>query len=185
VTSSLGPSAKVRNTTRHQLVATNAAIGTGASPVRGLGCMRVTTAMPLVPQPAATPAPQTSPAISQASGPVLSLANPNPGDLLPIGNIYVSGVAYDPAAPQGTDGVDSLEFFLDSRDSGGTNLDSGIPNGDQSFNIKIAIPSNMSGGHTFYAYAQSSITGITGTETVASVPVFVGIAPTPTPRPTS
>ena len=50
------------------------------------------------------------------------------------------------------------------------------------FAVKASIPNSISGGHDFVAYARSALTG---EETVVSVPVFVGAAPTATPRPTS
>ena len=76
--------------------------------------------------------------------------------------------------------VDSVEMFLDSRDSGGTVLGSGAPGSDHTFTIKVTLPAGANGGHTFYAYAHASVSG---QETVSSVPVYVGAAPTATPRP--
>jgi hypothetical protein len=113
--------------------------------------------------------------------PVLSLGNPNAGDLVPFGDVFVDGIAYDPSASTG-DGVDSVELFLDSRDSGGTLVGSGVPAADHSFKIKTTLHTNNSGSHNFFAYAHSSVTG---QETVTEVPVFVGISPTATPRPTN
>jgi hypothetical protein len=106
-----------------------------------------------------------------------------PGDLLPDGDMYVQDVAYDQNAAAGTAGVDSVEVFLDSRDTGGILLGQGVPGSDHGFNIKINIPSSGNGTHTLYAYAYSSLTG---QDTVVSVAkVYVGAAPTPTPRPVS
>jgi hypothetical protein len=44
------------------------------------------------------------------------------------------------------------------------------------------VPTGASGGHTFMAYARSALTG---QEIQVAIPVFIGAAPTPTPRPTS
>lgn len=133
--------------------------------------------------PTVVTAPQSLPGLAQSSAPVLSLANPNPGDLLPYGDMYLQGVAYDPNAPAGSDGVDSVEVFLESRDSGGLLLGQGVPASDHTFSIKSTIPSGISGTHTLFAYAHSSVTG---QEIVVSVsPVNVGVAPSPTPRPVS
>ena len=62
------------------------------------------------------------PASAQSSqGPVLIVANPNPGDTLPRGKTYFFGVAYDPSgmstkfAPAG---VDRVEAYAGDRDNG-------------------------------------------------------------------
>jgi hypothetical protein len=120
------------------------------------------------------------------AAPVLSLGNPSSGNVLPLGDLIIQGQAFDPAATSGS-GIDSVELFLDSRDNGGMSLGSGVPgdNGASNarmFSIKASIPSSANGGHDFVAYAHSSITG---QETVVSVPIFIGAAPTPTPRPKS
>jgi hypothetical protein len=144
--------------------------------------------------PASTVAAATSSTTSATSaqlpvshaGPVLSLANPSAGDVLLNGDVIIEGTAFDPAATDGA-GVDRVELFLDSRDAGGLSLGSGSPgaNGASSaraFHIKVTVPTNANGGHTFYAYAHSAVTG---QETVVSVPLYVGTPPTPTPRPAS
>ena len=123
--------------------------------------------------------------ISQAP-PVLSVANPSAGGLLPVGDLIVEGQAFDPGASSGS-GIDSVELFLDSRDSGGILLGSGVPGNNgapdrRTFVITASIPSNANGGHDFVVYARSATTG---EETVVSTPVFIGAAPTPTPHPTS
>ena len=137
--------------------------------------------------PVAAAAPATSSSAGQAattaavpSGPpVLDLGNPHPGDILSNGDLFIDGVAFDPSANQGS-GIDRVEVFLDSRDQGGQPLGSGTPGAGNAFNIKATVPSAANGGHNLVVYARSSITG---QETVQSVPVFVGAAPTPTPRP--
>ena len=144
-----------------------------------------------------TTAPVTAPAVAQSGAPVLQLANPNPGDTLLLGDYIISGLAYAPgqSGSQGV-GVDRVEFFLGSRDAGGTFLGSAVPgqSGDLNatpgsllamggFVTRVTVPNqNRGGSTTFFAYAHSSVTG---QETVVSVPVSVGAPPTPTPRPSS
>jgi hypothetical protein len=93
--------------------------------------------------------------------------------------MFIDGVAFDPSASQ-TGGIDRVELFLDNRDEGGQPLGSGVPGAGNAFKIKATLPSSANGGHNLVAYARSSVTG---QETVQSVPVFIGAAPTPTPRP--
>jgi hypothetical protein len=143
-------------------------------------CQGSSTVAPAAPATANATS-QSQPATSARTAPVLSLANPSAGDVLATGDVIIEGTAFDPSATQGS-GVDRVELFLDSRDSGGMSLGSGTPDANHTFTIKVSVPSNASGGRTFYAYAESSVTG---QEAVASVPVFVGVAPTPTPRPKS
>jgi hypothetical protein len=116
--------------------------------------------------------------------PVLSLANPAPGAVLPVADLLVEGLAYDPAAGTRA-GVDRVSIFLDSRDSGGIEIGSGVPgvgSNPRAFQITARFPSNANGQHNFVVYARSSVDG---QEAIASVPVFIGAAPTPTPRPLS
>ncbi|HLZ25838.1 MAG TPA: hypothetical protein VKV73_00785 [Chloroflexota bacterium] len=112
------------------------------------------------------------------SGPVLDLANPSAGDLLSPGDYVVSGVARDPAAPSG-DGIDRIELFLGNRDLGGTEVGTAIPQQGM-FAVTAKLPTSISGGTNFFAYAHSAVSG---QEVAVSVPVFLGAAPTPTPRP--
>ena len=123
---------------------------------------------------------------SSHAAPVLSVANPSAGGVLPVGDLIVEGQAFDPSVDSGS-GVDSVELFLDSRDSGGISLGSGVPGDNgapngRTFVIKANIPSTANGGHDFVVYARSAATG---EETIVSTPVFIGAAPTPTPRPRS
>jgi hypothetical protein len=121
------------------------------------------------------------------AAPVLELANPASGGVLTTGDVIIEGVAYDPAATDGA-GIDRVELFLDSRDSGGLSLGSTVPGANgalspRSFRITAEIPTGTNGGHSIVAYARSAVTG---QETVFTVPdVFFGAAPTPTPRPKS
>jgi hypothetical protein len=113
-----------------------------------------------------------------ASGPILDLANPSAGDLLSPGDYIVSGVARDPSASSG-DGIDRVELFLGNRDLGGTEVGSAVPQ-QGTFEVTAKLPTNVTGGMSFFAYAHSAVTG---QEVAVAVPVFLGAAPTPTPRP--
>jgi hypothetical protein len=139
-------------------------------------------------------APVTAPAVAisgppevGAGAPVLQLGHPNAGDTLLLGDYVVSGLAYVPGLAGGA-GVDHVDFFLGSRDAGGTFLGSAVPGQSAGlavggFATRITVPNQNRGGTTmFFAYAQNSVTG---QETVVTVPVSVGVAPTPTPRPTN
>jgi hypothetical protein len=101
-----------------------------------------------------------------------SLGNPSSGDVVLNGDYMVSGAAGS--------AIDRVQLFLDSRDTGGgTHLATVVPQNGV-FSTVVTIPAGAAGGHTFTAYAHSSLTG---QETVVTVPIFVGAAPTPTPRP--
>jgi hypothetical protein len=151
-----------------------------------------TTTAPGPAAPVASP-PATAAAGPQAllqlpgtHAPVLSVANPTADNLVPAGDLIVEGEAFDPSATSGS-GIDSVELFLGSRESGGISVGSGVPGDNgapnpRTFVIKANIPSNVNGEHDFVVYARSAATG---EETVVSSPVFVGLAPTPTPRPHS
>ena len=60
----------------------------------------------------------TAPMMSTSAVPFLQLANPSAGDVLPTGDIIITGSAYDPAAMSGA-GIDRVELFLDPRENGG------------------------------------------------------------------
>ena len=124
--------------------------------------------------------------------PVLQVANPGPGALLPSGDIVISGVAFDPTATEGA-GVTRVDLFLGDRDQGGLYLGSAVPGEDvmagltpgsqaamQSFQVKVLIPTNLTGGMDLRAYAHSALTG---KETVVSTPIYLAIAPTPMATP--
>jgi hypothetical protein len=122
---------------------------------------------------------QTAPAASGCSAIHFELANPSPASELNPGGLVVQGIAMDSSAQQGL-GIDRVDFFLDSRDSGGTSIGSAVPGlvpgpfGPASFQTTISVPNQM-GGHDLFAYAHSSVNGA---ESVISVPVAVGEDPT-------
>jgi hypothetical protein len=123
--------------------------------------------------PASAPAPAAGlPAVTQP-GPslVLSLANPQPNDLLPRGKYIMQGQAFDRAANSGT-GVDRVSVFVDDRDSGGQHVGDAILGqpGLTGFTVTADL-SRIAGGHTLYVYARSAVSG---REAVISFPVRVG-----------
>jgi hypothetical protein len=135
--------------------------------------------------PAATAQPVTVP----TAMPVVQLANPTAGDVLPIGDYVITGTAFDPAATQGA-GISHVDLFLGRRDSGGTFLGSAVPGQDTianvtpgsrlaetGFQMTVTLPSGAV-ADDLVAYAYSSVTGQEGS---TLLPVYIGVAPTPTP----
>jgi hypothetical protein len=111
---------------------------------------------------------------------VLRVDNPKSGDLLPVGDTIINGVAFDPAAPAGTSGIDQVTIFNGRREEGGRFMGSGAPGPGGAFAIKATVNANMNGANTLAVYAHSSVTG---QDSVVTIPVFLGSPPTPTPRP--
>jgi hypothetical protein len=108
----------------------------------------------------------------------LELANPSPGSRVEPGNYVVQGRATDVRAQRGT-GIDRIDFFLDSRASGGrfvgtANPDAAPgPSGPTSFQATLSLP-RLIGGHDLFAYARSAVTG---QESVVSMPIALGQDP--------
>jgi hypothetical protein len=140
--------------------------------------------------PGAAGAAVTAPATGAANAcPVLSLANPGPGALLPAGGMFISGAASVPGSASGS-GVARVDLFLGERDQGGTYLGTAIPGtlpggSPESFTVLVTIPS-LDRGVDFAAYAIAD----NGQEQVTTFPVLVGaeptrtsVGPTPTPIP--
>jgi hypothetical protein len=130
---------------------------------------------------AATPLPVV--AVRPDRGPVLVLGNPSPGAVLSRGQMSVSGLAFDPAASSGS-GIARVDFFLGNRDRGGRLVGTTIPGLDRpdaprTFTATITIPDGISGEQAFTVYAIAAASGL---ETVVARTVFVGAAPTATPR---
>jgi hypothetical protein len=135
--------------------------------------------LPAVLEPAPTapliarPGPATAglPAVIQP-GPslVLSLGNPQPGDLLPRGKYVMQGQAFDRAANSGS-GVDRVTVFVDDRDAGGQHFGDAVLGQPTAtgFNVTVDL-SRVSGLHTLFVYARSAVTGH---EAVVSFPVTV------------
>jgi hypothetical protein len=147
------------------------------------GCTAGAAVAPAGQAPA--PAVSGSPAaVTGATGtqPVLRVDNPKSGDLLPVGDTIINGVAFDPGAPAGTSGVDQVTIFNGRREAGGRFLGSGTTGASgntDAFAVKASVTLNMNGAGTLAVYAHSSITG---QESVVTIPVFFGTPPTPTPR---
>jgi hypothetical protein len=124
--------------------------------------------------------------------PVIELANPGAGAVLPAGDYVITGTAFDPQATTGS-GISHVDLFLGSRESGGTFLGSAVPGedrisgvtpgarlGETGFQFTVTFPDAMTGPNDLVAYAYSSVTGQVMAE---KLPVYIGIAPTPTPMP--
>ena len=146
------------------------------SPLMALVAGVVPTApeAPVVARPGAAPPPAVAslPAVVQP-GPsmVLSVGNPQPGDLLPRGKYVMQGLAFDRNAAGGS-GVDRVSVFLEDRDNGGQHLADATlgqptPTG---FSATIDL-SKLSGTHTLFVYARSAAGG---KETTVNFPVSIG-----------
>jgi hypothetical protein len=124
------------------------------------------------------------------------LANPTPGSRVEQGGLTIQGVAMDSRAHQGP-GVDRVDFFLDSRDSGGMALGSAVPGmvndipglpglypspmGPAGFETVVTLPNEL-GGHNLFAYARSTVTG---QESIIQVPFALGEDPSVAGVPTT
>src|ERR671933_491253 len=131
-------------------------------------------ASPAAPGPSVAAAPPLAglAAITQP-GPslVLSVGNPQPGDLLPRGKYVMQGLAFDRAATSGT-GVDRVSVFVDNRDSGGQLVGEAVLGQPVATGFTVTADlSRLGGGHTLFVYARSSVSG---RETVVSFPVVIG-----------
>jgi hypothetical protein len=104
------------------------------------------------------------------------IANPVPGSRVNPGSYVVSGVAVDARAEDDSPGIDTIDFFLGSRDAGGVivghaapaSVDGLVPN---SFQATINLP-RTTGSQELFGYAHSSVTGEVG---VVSVPIALGV----------
>jgi hypothetical protein len=127
----------------------------------------------------AQPAPEDL--VARCDLPVVDLFNPLPGDVLLPGLYMISGLALDPMAQQGSSGIDQVTFFLGDRDQGGQSLGTAVPSMGQrqaDFSMMVVVPdSNAGTTQQLQAFAHSSLTG---KETEVSMPVVLGMNPTPT-----
>jgi hypothetical protein len=104
------------------------------------------------------------------------IANPAPGSHVDAGRYVVQGVAMDARAEDDSPGIDTIDFFLGSRDAGGfvvghaapSNVDGLVPN---SFQATITLP-RIVGTQELFGYAHSSVTGEVS---VLSVPIALGV----------
>src|SRR5215470_13895842 len=125
----------------------------------------------------------TAPVVSvrQAQGPRLVVGNPNAYDTIPHGTYVSYGIAVDPLATNGA-GVDAVTYFLGNRDTGGVRLGGVTPSPDGTYTVSLDVPENVTGGALLYVYA---VSGVTGRETVVSIPVNVQLPPKATRVPTA
>jgi len=135
------------------------------------------SSMPAFAQTVTTTTPSTTGA---CTGVRFELANPAPGTEV-NGDLVVQGIAQDMrATPAQGLGIDRVDFFLGSRDTGGTSIGTALPGavggpfGPNSFQTTISFPKSQKGGHDFVAYAHSVVTG---QESVLSMPIAVGESP--------
>src|SRR5712692_12037718 len=96
-----------------------------------LGVRRIVDATRILQAATSLPVGAQTTAMSSSSAcaagpPVLLLANPSPGDMVPQGDLVVSGAAFDPNV-SGSSGVSRVDLFLGQRDAGGVFLGSAIP----------------------------------------------------------
>jgi hypothetical protein len=119
-----------------------------------------------------------------SGGPTLDVSNPNDGDLLTPGRMYISGVAFDDNAETGI-GVDRVSVFIGDRDKGGTFLGDAklgmhnpeaVEGGDVQFEKagwSLLTPVLKATGQEveMHVYARSSVTG---REEVVTIPVIMG-----------
>jgi hypothetical protein len=101
---------------------------------------------------------------------VLSVGNPQPGDLLPRGKYVMQGQAFDRAATSGS-GVDRVSAFVDDREAGGQFVGDAVLG--QAAIDAFTLTADLSrafGKHTLFVYARSAVTGH---ETVVSFPVVI------------
>ena len=116
------------------------------------------------------------------------LSNPAPGSKVE-NSLIVSGTAQDTraSAAQGG-GIDTVSFFLGSRDQGGQSLGTVMaqgalvpgPFGPFSFQITLNFPKNDKGGNHLVAYAHSIVTG---QESVIDTPIVLNMDPNDLPSP--
>lgn len=123
----------------------------------------------------------------------LEVANPTPGDMLPVGGYAMSGFVFDPTASttDGT-GITGVQVFLDDPNQGGAVIGTAkalnqpsqraASFGDQfansGFGLTVQIPGSATGSpHALFIQALST-TGRVGT---VAVPVLVGNLTPPAP----
>jgi hypothetical protein len=165
------------------LVETN--VGSGATALPGVTSPLVALSPAVVPVAVAAPAPGATPQPNAGApvptiapaliqpGPslVLNVANPQPNDVLPRGRYVIAGQAFDRAATAGS-GVDRVSAFVDDRDSGGQHLaDATLGQPTATGFTLTADLSRLSGTHSLFIYARSSVTG---KETVVNFPIAIG-----------
>jgi hypothetical protein len=108
------------------------------------------------------------------------LANPDPWARVEIGTTIFEGVAMDTTAPEGSVGIERVDFFLGDRNQGGTLVGTATPSvspepfGPGSFAATVTMPKLAIGGHDLFVYA---LDRVTGEESIISQPIAVGVDP--------
>jgi hypothetical protein len=133
--------------------------------------------------PTATATPTTTACASAPQGIVVIIQSPNPGDVIMAGaNVVIQGIAYDTASTTGS-GIDRVGVYYGDRDAGGIFWGDAIlgqassgPLTNAGFSLRSPTIPVGSGGRTIFVYAHSAVSN---KEAIASVPVFLGAAPTP------
>jgi D-serine dehydratase len=101
---------------------------------------------------------------------VLSIGNPQPGDLIPRSKYVMQGLAFDRAAQSGS-GIDRVSAFVDDRDAGGQFVGDAVLGQPTATGFTLTADLTRSAGkHTLFVYARSSVTG---SESVVSFPVVI------------
>jgi hypothetical protein len=122
------------------------------------------------PLPALAPAAALAPMTQPGPTLVLSVANPQPEDLVPHSGYAMQGVAYDRNAGAGS-GVDRVAVFLGDRDNGGQHLGDAKLGEPQPGAFALTVDfSKSSGQHSLFVYARSAVSG---KETVVNFPITI------------
>ena len=124
---------------------------------------------------------QTEPGSGDCSAMQFELSNPAPGSRVEPGTLVVQGIALDSRSEDGP-GIDRIDFFMGNREQGGVLLGHAVPGGadafgpfgPNSFQTRISLPPNLTGGRDIFGYAHSTVTD---QENVIAVPVAVGVDP--------
>jgi hypothetical protein len=120
--------------------------------------------------PATTTTTTTTTAVAPSATTItVEVSNPSAGDTIHVGGYTIEGTAFDKAAQSGS-GIDRVDIFLDSRDSGGMFLTEAMPGTNNMWHAIVPLPTNQTGLHTLSFYAHSSVTG---QESVVSIPVTI------------
>jgi hypothetical protein len=99
----------------------------------------------------------------------LDVGNPSPGDSVHVGAMIIEGIAFDSTSDSGP-GIDHVDIFVDNRDQGGTLVGHGVlgvasvqpddPNlAGAGWAAQVVIPTRVTGPHSLFFYALSSVTG--------------------------
>src|SRR5258708_25029819 len=146
--------------------------------VRRGGPLAVAAVLSLMSVPALA---QTEPMGGDCSAMQFELSNPAPGSRVDPGTLVVQGIALDSRSEDGP-GIDRIDFFMGNREQGGVLLGHAVPGeadafgpfGPNSFQTRISLPPNLTGGRDIFGYAHSTVTD---QENVIAVPVAVGVDP--------